>query len=203
MRLDSGVVTRNQRARQQPSRHSRAGATRSADWLVGVRPRSAGGNVTFMAKRIPASSCRPPLGPCVGFCARPHSGLLLTVPAFVFMNKRQDLTSLLLVTTFLSILLSFASASALVLVTEAFPQRIRAGSLGLIYALAISIFEGSAQFVETLLMRITGGILAPAWYMSAALAIGMVGLVFLKEQGPEDRAQSNELTRLSMSPGPL
>ncbi len=129
--------------------------------------------------------------------------VLLTVPAFVFMNQRQDLTSLLLVTAFLSILLSFAAAPALVLVTEAFPQRIRAGSLGLIYALAISIFGGSAQFVETLLMRFTGGVLAPAWYMSAAMAIGMVGLVFLKEQGPEDHAQSNELTRLSMSPGPL
>ena len=123
--------------------------------------------------------------------------VLLTVPAFVFMNNRQDLTSLLLVTAFLSILLSFANAPALVLVTEAFPQRIRAGSLGLIYALAISIFGGSAQFVETLLMRITGGILAPAWYMSAAMAIGMVGLVFLKEQGPEDPAQSNELPQIA------
>src|SRR5258708_5307017 len=168
MRLNSGVVARDQRARQQPSRHGRAGATRSANGLVGVRPRSAGGNMTFMAKRIPASSCRPLLEPRVKFCARPHSGLLLTAPAFVFMNRRQDLTSLLPVTAFFSILLSFAAAPALVLVTEALSQRTRAGSLGLIYVSAISIFGGSAQFVETPLTRIHGGTLAPARYMSAA-----------------------------------
>lgn len=111
--------------------------------------------------------------------------IVLTVPAFMFMIHRHDLSSLLLVTAFLSILLSFAAAPALVLVTEALPQHIRAGSIGLVYALAISIFGGSAQFIETLLMRVTDGSLAPAWYMSAAMIVGLLGIIILKEQEPE------------------
>ena len=60
----------------------------------------------------------------------------------------------------------------------------RAGSLGIIYALAISVFGGSAQFMVTWLIDVTGSPLAPAWYMSGALLLGLAGMAGMRETAP-------------------
>ena len=51
------------------------------------------------------------------------------------------------------------------------PSPLRSGALATIYALAISTFGGSTQFVVTWLIKVTGDPLAPAWYLGAAVAI--------------------------------
>jgi hypothetical protein len=45
------------------------------------------------------------------------------------------------------------------------------------YALAIAIFGGSAQFMVSLLVEATGSSLAPGFYMTGALVVG--GLAML------------------------
>jgi hypothetical protein len=52
---------------------------------------------------------------------------------------------------------------------ESLPQQIRSGGIGIIYAVAITVFGGSASFVVAWLTEVTGSPLAPAWYMCAAL----------------------------------
>ena len=54
---------------------------------------------------------------------------------------------------------------------------LRAGALGIIYALAIAVFGGSAQFIVTWLIDVTGSPLAPAWYMTGALVLGVVAML--------------------------
>jgi ABC-type uncharacterized transport system permease subunit len=61
---------------------------------------------------------------------------------------------------------------------------VRSGALATIYALAISTFGGSTQFVITWLMRITGDPLAPAWYMAGAIAIGLAAMLLMPETAP-------------------
>lgn len=56
----------------------------------------------------------------------------------------------------------------LVAVTESLPAHVRSGGLGMIYAVAISVFGGSTQFVVAWLTQLTGNPLAPAWYMIGA-----------------------------------
>jgi MHS family citrate/tricarballylate:H+ symporter-like MFS transporter len=117
------------------------------------------------------------VGPWIGLA-------FMGVPAFLTMSYFRTPVALLVTTAVLSTLLSLSSVPALILVAEALPQRARASSLGIIYALAIMTFGGTAQFVVAFLIRVLASPLAPAWYMTAALAVGLIGIALLKEQRP-------------------
>lgn len=67
---------------------------------------------------------------------------------------------------------------------ESLPRRVRAGSLSLIYAIAIAVFGGSTQFVIKWLLRATGNALAPGWYMLGAALVGLAAMSLLKESAP-------------------
>jgi hypothetical protein len=79
---------------------------------------------------------------------------------------------------------TLSSATIIVTITESLPQRVRSGGIALIYALAISVFGGSAQFLVAWLIRATGNPLAPAWYMFCGVIIGLIALVQLPETAP-------------------
>jgi MHS family citrate/tricarballylate:H+ symporter-like MFS transporter len=68
--------------------------------------------------------------------------------------------------------------------SESLPPSLRAGSIGIVYALAISVFGGSAQFVVAWLTDVTGSPLAPACYMSGALLLGLAGMIGMRETAP-------------------
>jgi len=78
---------------------------------------------------------------------------------------------------------------------ETLPRRVRAGSLSLIYALAIAVFGGSTQFVVKWLLRATGNALAPGWYMLAAALLGLASMSLLKESAPVRLASSRLVPR--------
>jgi hypothetical protein len=61
---------------------------------------------------------------------------------------------------------------------------VRSGALGLIYALAVSIFGGSAQFLVAWLTRLTGNPLTPAWYMMGGVIVGLVAMRLIPESAP-------------------
>jgi MFS family permease len=69
-------------------------------------------------------------------------------------------------------------------VAESMPVSLRAGGLGIVYALAISGFGGTAQFIVTWLIDATGSPLAPAWYMTVAVLIGLMGVIAMPESAP-------------------
>jgi hypothetical protein len=72
----------------------------------------------------------------------------------------------------------------LVAVTESLPHRVRSGALAIIYALSISIFGGSTQFIVAWLTRLTGNPLAPAWYMIGGVVVGLIALCVMPESAP-------------------
>ncbi|HEX7657707.1 MAG TPA: MFS transporter [Sphingomonas sp.] len=107
--------------------------------------------------------------------------IVLTIPAFLVIVHFRNGTALLAMTALLSILMSLTMCPALTLFTESLPARVRAGALGTVYALSIAVFGGSAQLIEQALIRWTGNPMAPAFYMTAAIGIGVIGIVVLKE----------------------
>ena len=111
--------------------------------------------------------------------------MLLAVPAYVMIEEYRSASVLLSMTVLLSLLAETAAIPAVVLLTEALPARIRAGALGLIYALAISVFGGSTQFVVNRLTAWSGDPLAPAWYMTGAMVVGFLGVLLIREQRPQ------------------
>jgi MHS family citrate/tricarballylate:H+ symporter-like MFS transporter len=114
----------------------------------------------------------------------------LGIPAFLAMVHFRSALALYSMTILLGALMGILTPPSATLFTEALPKRVRAGALGTIYALSIAIFGGSAQFVEQLLINRTGSPIAPAFYMTAAIGIGMIGVIMLAETGL--RARPNQ-----------
>jgi len=109
---------------------------------------------------------------------------LITLPAFWLLTIAPGKASLFVVGCGLRLSIGVALSAVLVHITEDFPARIRSGALAIVYALAISIFGGSTQFVVAWLTGVTGSPLAPAWYMAAAAVVGFAALCFARETAP-------------------
>ncbi|HEX3421960.1 MAG TPA: MFS transporter [Sphingomicrobium sp.] len=109
--------------------------------------------------------------------------LFLSIPAFLIMIHFRNALALFSMTILLALLMGILTPPSVTLFTEALPARVRAGALGTVYAVSIAVFGGSAQFIEQLLINRTGSPIAPAFYMTAAIGIGMIGIFMLEETG--------------------
>jgi MHS family citrate/tricarballylate:H+ symporter-like MFS transporter len=105
-------------------------------------------------------------------------------PAFWMLDHLRTSAALYTACAVLACTSTLSSATIIVAITESLPQRVRSGAVALIYALAISVFGGSTQFLVAWLIRATGNPLAPAWYMFGGVMIGLVALLQLPETAP-------------------
>jgi predicted MFS family arabinose efflux permease len=107
--------------------------------------------------------------------------MLLAVPTLYMLDALRTPAALYGATGLLTVLHIFGSSAAILLFIQALPARVRAGSLSLVYALAIAIFGGTTQLMEKLLIRWTGSPVAPGWYMVVAVAAGLIGAALIRE----------------------
>ena len=117
--------------------------------------------------------------------------LLLIVaiyPSFWILERLRTRTALLTVSAVLNGILTLSSATIIVAITESLPKRVRSGAVALIYALAISVFGGSTQFLVAWSIHATGNPLVPAWYMLGAVTIGLIAMARLPETAPARKA---------------
>jgi MFS family permease len=114
------------------------------------------------------------------------SGLLCAVgvPCFLMMSHLRTPLALYAGTALMSILLALSLPSIMSSLSESLPQQIRSGGIGIIYAVAIATFGGTAQFVVAWLTEYSGSPLAPSWYMSGALMIGVCAMLAVRETAP-------------------
>ncbi len=110
--------------------------------------------------------------------------LVVVLPAFMAMVHYRTTLVLLLATVLLSLCNQLTSPTALTAITEALPKKTRSGALAIVYALAIAIFGGSAQYVMKKLSVISGSPLAPAWYIAGAVVIGFLAMLAFPETAP-------------------
>jgi len=81
-------------------------------------------------------------------------------------------------------LLALGTPAIMAQIGESLPIQLRSGGIGFIYAFAIAIFGGTTSFVVTWLTASTGSPLAPGWYMCAALAVGVLSMLSMRETAP-------------------
>jgi len=117
--------------------------------------------------------------------------LLAIFPCFWLLSHLRTGAALYGASVMLAMASTLSSATVLVTITESLPHRVRSGSLSLIYAIAISIFGGSTQFMVNWLTELTGSTLAPAWYMVAGVAVGLTAIVLMPETAPIKALRSN------------
>ena len=109
---------------------------------------------------------------------------LVALPCFQAMAQTRTPLVLYLAAALMSSLLAMGLPAIMTQVGEGLPPRVRSGGIGIIYAVAIAVFGGTASFVVTWLTKVTGSPLAPAFYMSAALALGVCCMFALRETAP-------------------
>lgn len=102
--------------------------------------------------------------------------LILVYPAFSLLTHTVNMgLSLLIICSYAAVALSNGGVNA-VLVLEAFPRQHRAAGMSIIYSFGTTLFGGFSPFIVTWLIDATGSAMAPAWYLSAALAISLIAL---------------------------
>jgi MHS family citrate/tricarballylate:H+ symporter-like MFS transporter len=110
--------------------------------------------------------------------------LLLAYPVFMLIVHERSTFALLFGTAVLSILLNISSGAFYVAFIEVLPKKVRGGIFGTVYAVAISIFGGSAQGVIAWLIHVTGNPMAPSWYLLVAIFGSLVAMILMTESAP-------------------
>ncbi len=110
--------------------------------------------------------------------------LVLIVPCYALMIHRPGVVALYGATALLGVLQSLATSPALIAITEMLPKAMRSTGLGTIYAFGVSVFGGATQFNIKWLGDATGSHMAPAWYLTVALAVGVAAMVLVRETAP-------------------
>ena len=91
---------------------------------------------------------------------------LLIVPMLMLLHADPAAWLFAVVVAVIAVLQVGSFAASLVLLVELFPPAVRSTGFGLLYAVAISAFGGTAQIVFTALIRATGDPVSPAWYLA-------------------------------------
>lgn len=110
---------------------------------------------------------------------------LATVPAFLLLDASPGVATLVLVTSVLAAVNAVTGAASLVAVPEVFERRHRALGLGVAYAIGVSIFGGTTQFIVTWLIHVTANPAAPAWYATAASVLSIAAMLAMPETRDE------------------
>lgn len=110
--------------------------------------------------------------------------LVIVVPAFMVVVQSRSVPMLLLASALFASLQCLASGPILTTITESIPASVRAGAVGTIYALSITIFGGTTQLVVAWLTDRTHNPLVPGYYMMAFIALGLCGMMAMRETAP-------------------
>ncbi len=116
--------------------------------------------------------------------------LILAVPAFLWLLSTPGPAAVYAVTFLLSALSSINAAAIIVGIPEALPRSVRSTGLALVYALSVSLFGGSTNFIINWLVTTTGDRLAPAYYLAAFSLVGTIAAMLLPET--KDRSLDDE-----------
>jgi MFS family permease len=120
------------------------------------------------------------------------NGLLMlsTIPVYFALSQLRSGLVLVLASFYLTFLLAMNAGVGIMALCELLPPKVRSGAMSTIYALAIAVFGGSAQFIVVWLTNRLHDPMAPAYYMAAALAISFIAIAALHESAPIRLAQS-------------
>ncbi|MES3001471.1 MAG: MFS transporter [Pseudomonadota bacterium] len=111
---------------------------------------------------------------------------IIVVPAFLLLTAHPSAWTLLLATGILSATTALSGSAAIVAIPELLPHGIRSTGMSIAYALGVSIFGGSTQFIVTWLIGVTGSPMAPAWYVTLTSLLALLAMMAL----PETRGQA-------------
>jgi MFS family permease len=102
-------------------------------------------------------------------------------PAFYYLVHYPSATAIYAVTFLMSALSSINAAAIIVGIPEALPKAVRSTGLAIIYALSVSIFGSSTNYVVNKLIVVSGDTLIPAYYLIAFSIVGTIAAMLIPE----------------------
>ena len=104
----------------------------------------------------------------------------LTVPLFSLLDG-QPLLVILAIQIMFGAMLAMNDGTLPCLLAELFPTRVRFSGFALSFNAANALFGGTAPFIATWLIQVTGSKLAPAGYLLAAALVALVAMLMCRE----------------------
>jgi MFS family permease len=111
--------------------------------------------------------------------------LLAVYPAFLYLLRHTTTGALVIVTGLLTLLGSLSAAGAYTALTEAFPNQSRSSGIAVAYALSVSVFGGTTQFVLAWLIGTSGDRASPAYYVIVTSLISLWAMFRLPADAKE------------------
>ena len=102
--------------------------------------------------------------------------VLTIYPLFVWLVAGPSLSRLLGVELVFAVLMAAALGPASTALAELFPTPVRATGLSISYNVATTLFGGFSPFLVTWLISVTGNKMMPAYFVTAAMIVGLVAL---------------------------
>lgn len=103
-----------------------------------------------------------------------------TVPLFSALGV-VGLVGIALIQIVLAAFLTMNDGTLPTFLAEIFPTRVRYSGFAFSFNTANALFGGTAPFMATLLIKLTGSNLAPAWYLVAAALVAMAAMLMARE----------------------
>jgi MFS family permease len=112
----------------------------------------------------------------------PRVALTLAVyPAFLLLVHVPTTGILVSVTALVTTLGALSAAATTSALAAAFPNEVRSSGIAISYAISVSVFGGTTQFIIAWLIGVTGDRLSPAYYLIAASLISLCAMFYLPE----------------------
>ncbi|WP_064445133.1 MFS transporter [Rhodococcus sp. YH3-3] len=105
---------------------------------------------------------------------------VFTVPLFSALGA-VGLVGMVLIQIVLCAFLTMNDGTLPTFLSEIFPTQVRYSGFAFSFNTANALFGGTAPFVATLLIEVTGSKLAPAWYLVAAALVAMGSMLMARE----------------------
>jgi MFS family permease len=97
------------------------------------------------------------------------------------------LEHIVLINGTLNFILAVSYGGLYALLTQAFPKSVRSTGTSIAYAIGVTVFGGSTQYILTQLIATLGDPLVPAWYQIGANLIAITGVLLIQPAKDEIR----------------
>jgi len=109
--------------------------------------------------------------------------VIITYPAFKWLQTAPRITTLALLELGFGVLFSAYAGSFSASIAELFPIHARATAMAAAYNIGVSLFGGGAPFIVAWLIARTGDPLAPAYYVMVALCLTLIAIAAMPLAG--------------------
>jgi MFS family permease len=106
--------------------------------------------------------------------------LMILYPSYVMLTSPQAAPVVVVaINMLINFVFSIGLGAIYAFLPEAFPKSVRSSGLAILYALGVTIFGGTTQFVVAWLIDWTKDPMVPGWYQMIATVVGIIGVVLL------------------------